>query len=178
VVGRPLRRAIRAGAAALWLVAVGILLNIVVGLFGFSRWRQPVIAVSAIVVVSSAVTAAATAYRRLRPTPATWNPSSRQWSNPDTSPAARGGRLHCPTCRRPQRPSGPRPSPRAPSRNRTIDGALTFEARGHQWLGEVAALEESLRHIRDKRSQLQRQTPAHDPTYDEMGATATAIPAL
>jgi integrase len=29
------------------------------------------------------------------------------------------------------------------------------EARGHQWLGEVAALEESLRHIREKRSQLQ-----------------------
>ena len=32
------------------------------------------------------------------------------------------------------------------------------EARGKQWLGEVAALEESLRHIRDKRAQL--PTPA------------------
>ncbi len=29
------------------------------------------------------------------------------------------------------------------------------EARGREWLGEVAALEESLRHIRDKRVQLQ-----------------------
>jgi hypothetical protein len=35
------------------------------------------------------------------------------------------------------------------------------EARGHQWLGEIAALEESLRHIREKRSQL--QTPATRP---------------
>ncbi len=33
--------------------------------------------------------------------------------------------------------------------------ARITEARGHQWLGEVAALEESLRHIREKRSQLQ-----------------------
>jgi len=36
------------------------------------------------------------------------------------------------------------------------------EARGHQWLGEVAALEESLRHIRAKRIQL--QSPAAGPT--------------
>jgi hypothetical protein len=33
------------------------------------------------------------------------------------------------------------------------------DARHHQWLGEVAALEESLRHIRLKRAQL---TPAHE----------------
>jgi hypothetical protein len=30
------------------------------------------------------------------------------------------------------------------------------EARKMAWLGEVAALEESLRHVRDKRAQLER----------------------
>jgi hypothetical protein len=51
----------------------------------------------------------------------------------------------------------PAQTPRLDAIETNTKARLT-EAHGHRWLGEVAALEESLRHIRDQRSQLQVQS--------------------
>ncbi len=55
----------------------------------------------------------------------------------------------------PHAPGGPRPSPRLLDIERNNHERLV-EARGQQWLGEVSALQESLRHIAGKEQQAQR----------------------